>query len=77
MGCSNTRLLHEPFKCSLLAGDKFWRISDDKGFLPSEDPLEVLPEEYSDIEKLMQELPYSKPDGSYGLIHEGKVGKTV
>lgn len=38
--------------------DGFFSIDEHNGFLPNVDPLKVLPEEYSDLQKLLDDMPH-------------------
>jgi indoleamine 2,3-dioxygenase len=37
-------------------------------------PLVELPKEYAEMEKLLQDMPIIKADGSHGLLHYGTFG---
>jgi indoleamine 2,3-dioxygenase len=56
---------------------EIWSVTPRNGFLPLLDPLITLPEEFSELETLMQELPYTKEDGNFGLLKEGKVASAI
>jgi indoleamine 2,3-dioxygenase len=52
-------------------------VSTHRGFLPREDSLSRLPKEFSIIDKIMDEAPRTKNDGSHGLLWSGKFGETA
>lgn len=39
-----------------------------------QDPLPVLPAPFGPLEKLLQDMPMYKPDGSKGLLYHGQFG---
>eukprot|EP00127_Corallochytrium_limacisporum_P000302 Clim_evm17s10 gene=Clim_evmTU17s10 len=47
------------------------------GFLPREDPLVTLPEQYGALESLLQRMTIAQPDGSTGLLGRGTFGETL
>ncbi|KAG0256117.1 hypothetical protein DFQ27_005892 [Actinomortierella ambigua] len=49
-------------------------VGTENGFLPRQDPLERLPEEYKELEELLQKMSLTLPDGSPGLLAQGKFG---
>ena len=48
--------------------DDFFEVNSINGFLPKKSPLLKLPERYQDLQKLIDELPIKKKDGSDGLL---------
>ncbi|KAF9377035.1 hypothetical protein CPC16_012025, partial [Podila verticillata] len=50
-------------------------VGTQNGFLPRQDPLEKLPEEYKELEELLQKMPLTLPDGSKGLLALGQFGE--
>jgi hypothetical protein len=44
--------------------DGFFSIDPTNGFLPISEPLAVLPERYSEIQRLLDDMPIRKPDGN-------------
>lgn len=52
-------------------------VANPHGFLPRRDPLAVLPSYFDKLEELLHEMPISKPDGTYGLLHSGRFGEQV
>lgn len=50
-------------------------VGTQNGFLPRQDPLEKLPEEYKELEELLQKMPLTLPDGSKGLLALGEFGE--
>jgi indoleamine 2,3-dioxygenase len=50
-------------------------VNDVQGFLPKEEPLAKLPQVFDPLEKLMQDMPLYKADGSHGLLFTGDFGK--
>ena len=48
--------------------DGFFSIDPTNGFLPISEPLAVLPERYSEIQILLDNMPIRKPDGNPGLL---------
>ncbi|OMH82480.1 Indoleamine 2,3-dioxygenase 1 [Zancudomyces culisetae] len=51
-------------------------VSGQNGFLPRQDPLEKLPEQYKELEELMNEMPLTANNGK-GLLALGKFGEQV
>ncbi|KAF9897728.1 hypothetical protein BX616_005088, partial [Lobosporangium transversale] len=49
-------------------------VGTQNGFLPRQDPLDVLPKEYQELEDLLQKMPLTLRDGSKGLLALGKFG---
>ncbi|KAJ2352001.1 hypothetical protein GGH92_001520, partial [Coemansia sp. RSA 2673] len=52
-------------------------VSETTGFLPRHDPLPVLPSYFERLEELLHEMPISKGDGTYGLLHSGRFGERI
>ncbi|KAF9969296.1 hypothetical protein BGZ73_008396 [Actinomortierella ambigua] len=50
-------------------------VGTQNGFLPRQDPLERLPDEYKELEELLQKMTLTLPDGSPGLLAQGKFGE--
>ncbi|KAG0232336.1 hypothetical protein BGX31_005182 [Mortierella sp. GBA43] len=50
-------------------------VGTQNGFLPRQDPLDVLPEEYQALEELLQKMPLTLKDGSKGLLALGQFGE--
>ena len=48
--------------------DNFFEVNSVNGFLPKKSPLSKLPERYNEIQKLIDEMPIKKEDGSNGLL---------
>ena len=58
--------------------DNFFEVNSTHGFLPRKNPLLKLPERYNELQKLMDEMPIKKEDGSDGLLsREGAIEKSV
>lgn len=51
-------------------------VGKENGFLPRASPMERLPNEFLELELLMQQMPLNTPNGK-GLLAEGKFGETV
>lgn len=52
-------------------------VGEENGFLPRKDPLAVLPKEFADVEKLLQDMPITKKDGTPGLLSKGLFGEAT
>ncbi|KAJ2490734.1 hypothetical protein IWW37_002936 [Coemansia sp. RSA 2050] len=52
-------------------------VSETTGFLPRHDPLPMLPSYFESLEELLHEMPISKGDGTYGLLHSGRFGERI
>ncbi|KAF9123839.1 hypothetical protein BGW39_008641 [Mortierella sp. 14UC] len=50
-------------------------VGTQNGFLPRQDPLDVLPQEYKELEELLQKMPLTLKDGSKGLLALGQFGE--
>ncbi|KAF9108158.1 hypothetical protein BGX27_008453 [Mortierella sp. AM989] len=50
-------------------------VGTQNGFLPRQDPLDVLPKEYEALELLLQKMPLTLKDGSKGLLALGQFGE--
>ena len=48
--------------------DNFFEVNSVSGFLPKKSPLSKLPERYNELQKLIDEMPIKKEDGSTGLL---------
>ena len=48
--------------------DNFFEVNSVNGFLPKKGPLSKLPERYNELQKLIDEMPIKKEDGSDGLL---------
>ena len=48
--------------------DNFFEVNSIHGFLPRKNPLLKLPERYQELQKLIDEMPIKKEDGSDGLL---------
>ena len=58
--------------------DNFFEVNSINGFLPKKSPLLKLPERYNKLQKLMDEMPIKKEDGSDGLLsREGAIEEGV
>lgn len=58
--------------------DDFFEVNSINGFLPKKSPLLKLPERYNKLQKLMDEMPIKKEDGSDGLLsREGAIEEGV
>lgn len=56
--------------------DQF-HVGSENGFLPRQDPLAVLPQEYEAMEDLLDRMPLKMADGSPGLLATGAFGAAV
>ncbi|KAJ2788205.1 hypothetical protein GGI15_000010 [Coemansia interrupta] len=52
-------------------------VTDTHGFLPSRDPLAVLPSYFDKLTDLLSSMPMSLPDGTSGLLHSGRLGEHI
>ncbi|KAK2460192.1 hypothetical protein APHAL10511_007783 [Amanita phalloides] len=52
-------------------------VSTSRGFLPRQDPLALLPNEFAPLEKLLQALPIKTASGEPGLLAQNKLGEIV
>ncbi|KAG0051714.1 hypothetical protein BGZ83_003383 [Gryganskiella cystojenkinii] len=50
-------------------------VGTQNGFLPRQDPLDVLPKEYEVLEQLLQQMPLTLKDGTPGLLAKGQFGE--
>ena len=58
--------------------DDFFEVNPINGFLPKKSPLEKLPSVYKELQKLIDEMPIKKPDGSDGYLSiKGAIEKAV
>ncbi|TXT15923.1 hypothetical protein VHUM_00426 [Vanrija humicola] len=52
-------------------------VGSKNGFLPTQDPLAVLPKEYEAMEDLLDRMPLKNADGTPGLLASGAFGDAV
>ncbi|TKA77357.1 hypothetical protein B0A49_02458 [Cryomyces minteri] len=52
-------------------------VSTNRGFLPRNDPITVLPSPFQALEDLLQRMPIKTADGSPGLLATGSLGEAV
>ena len=52
-------------------------VGVENGFLPRQDPLIQLPNDFKVLESLLQKMPITKKDGSAGLLAKGDFGAAV
>ncbi|KAI8335973.1 hypothetical protein BC941DRAFT_429920 [Chlamydoabsidia padenii] len=52
-------------------------VGAHNGFLPRQDPLTVLPDEFKRLESLLQRMPLQLLDGQPGLLASGQFGEAV
>lgn len=52
-------------------------VHPHNGFLPKDEPLEALPEEYEEMESLLNRMSVKTKDGSPGLLATGDFGAAV
>ena len=58
--------------------DNFFEVNHLNGFLPKKSPLAVLPERYSELQVLIDEMPIKKANGKGGLLSiEGAIEDAV
>jgi len=58
--------------------DNFFEVNHLNGFLPKKSPLAVLPERYSELQVLIDEMPIKKANGQGGLLSiEGAIENAV
>lgn len=57
--------------------DGMFRVSRERGFLPCRNPMARLPDEYGELERLLQEMPIKRADGSPGLLDKETLGLTI
>ena len=58
--------------------DNFFEVNHLNGFLPKKSPLAVLPERYSELQVLIDEMPIKKANGQAGLLSiEGAIEDAV
>ena len=58
--------------------DSFFEVNHLNGFLPKKSPLAVLPERYSELQVLIDEMPIKKANGQGGLLSiEGAIEDAV
>lgn len=48
--------------------DGFFNVSSTNGFLPIKEPLKVLPEKYTELQQLIDDLPITKNNGERGIL---------
>lgn len=56
---------------------QMFSVGTENGFLPRQDPLDKLPEEFSRLESLLQRMPMQLLDGTPGLLASGQFGDAV
>jgi indoleamine 2,3-dioxygenase len=56
---------------------RVFSVTKTNGFLPRNDPLEHLPEQFSALELLLQRMPLKTATGENGLLYHGKLGEAV
>ena len=49
--------------------DGFFNVSAAHGFLPTQLPLEVLPDRYIKLQEILDAMPVVLPNGENGLLH--------
>lgn len=49
--------------------DGFFNVSAAHGFLPTQLPLEILPERYNRLQEILDAMPVVLPSGEHGLLH--------
>lgn len=52
-------------------------VSKTRGFLPRMDPITHLPDEFAQVESILNRMPVKKLDGTPGLLAEFKLGEVV
>lgn len=52
-------------------------VSKTRGFLPRMDPIVHLPDEFAQVESILDRMPVKKLDGTPGLLAESKLGDVV
>lgn len=52
-------------------------VSSTRGFLPRMNPIVSLPEEFSMLESILQNMPVKKADGEPGFLAKGELGEFV
>ncbi|KAI9334470.1 hypothetical protein DFJ73DRAFT_852762 [Zopfochytrium polystomum] len=52
-------------------------VGTRNGFLPRQDPLVQLPEQFAPLESLLQRMPLTREDGEKGLLWDGRFGDAV
>ena len=57
--------------------DDFFEVNNKNGFLPKKNPLSKLPERYNELQRLIDEMPIKKEDGSNGLLSKKELSKIV
>ena len=61
--------MSKPIKLNLKNySDNFFEVNEINGFLPKKSPLATLPEKYSELQVLIDEMPIKKADGTEGLL---------
>lgn len=59
------------------ATQQMFSVGKDNGFLPRQDPLVELPQEFGRLESLLQRMPMQLLDGTPGLLASGQFGDAV
>ncbi len=49
--------------------DGFFNVGAQHGFLPTQLPLEILPERYNRLQEILDAMPVVLPSGEHGLLH--------
>lgn len=57
--------------------DQEFSVGVDNGFLPRQEPLAKLPDEFGALESLLQRMPMQLPDGTPGLLASGQFGDAI
>ncbi|OMJ21348.1 Indoleamine 2,3-dioxygenase 1, partial [Smittium culicis] len=52
-------------------------VGPENGFLPKSDPLVKLPDQFKELETLLEEMPLNRTDGKKGLLYTGDFGQQV
>jgi indoleamine 2,3-dioxygenase len=52
-------------------------VTKERGFLPTKDPLCRLPDDYKELESLLQDMPIVKRDGTTGLLGREELGAAI
>lgn len=56
---------------------QMFSVGSSNGFLPRQEPLSELPQEFSKLESLLQRMPMQLLDGTPGLLASGQFGDAV
>jgi hypothetical protein len=52
-------------------------VSSKTGFLPELDPLHTLPTKYSKLDEILNEMTWTKADGTNGMLFTNSLCETV